>query len=192
MFIVGAAIGRPRNERNNVMLLKNGKELTIRKAQKEDARELLAYAKKVGAESDFLTFGAEGLPYTIEQEEKQIENWSNSTSAVMLVGVVDGKIVTTCVISAPARERLAHQSSIAVSVLKEYWGIGIGSHMMNALIDFAKNSDTIELIHLGVHADNTSAIALYKKCGFQEIGRYPKFFKLNGKYYDEILMNLYL
>ena len=175
-----------------IMLLKNGKTLTIRKPKKQDAQELLNYAKKIGAESDNLTFGAEGLPYTLEQEEKMIENWSNSTSTAMFVGIVDDKIVTSVFISSPAKERLAHQSSIAISVLKEYWGIGIGTHMMNMLIDFAKNSDTIELIHLGVHANNTNAIALYKKFGFQEIGRYPKFFKINGEYYDEILMNLYL
>jgi len=174
------------------MLLKNGKELTIRKAKKEDAQELLEYAKQVGGETENLTFGAEGLPYTIEQEEKVLDNWNKSTSSAMLVGIVDGRIVTSCAISSPARERLAHQSSIAVSVLKEYWGMGVGTHMMNELINFAKNSDKIELLHLGVRADNANAIALYKKCGFQEIGRYPKFFKINGEYYDEILMNLYL
>ena len=175
-----------------IMLLKNGKELTIRKAKKEDACELLDYAKKVGSESDYLTFGAEGLPYTIEQEEKMLEGWSNSTSSAMLVGIVEGRIVTCCFISSPTRERLGHQSGIAISVLKEFWGVGVGAHMMNALIDFAKNSEKIEIVHLGVRADNVNAIALYKKFGFQEIGRYPKFFKINGAYYDELLMNLYL
>jgi len=174
------------------MILKNGKHLTIRKAKKEDAQELLDYAKKIGGESDNLTFGAEGLPYTVEQEEKVLENWNKSTSSAMLVGIIDGKIVTCSAISSPAKERLAHQSSIAISVLKEFWGLGVGTHMMNALIDFAKNSNKIEILSLGVKADNAGAIALYKKCGFQEIGRYPKFFKINGVYYDEVLMNLYL
>jgi len=174
------------------MLLKNGKELTIRKAKKEDAQELLDYIKKVGGETDNLTMGAEGLPYTVEQEEKLLEDWSKSTSSVLLSGIVDGRIIASGSIMSPKMERLAHQSTLGITVLKEFWGMGVGTHMMNALIDFAKNSDNIELIHLGVRADNTNAIALYKKFGFQEIGRYPKFSKINGKYYDEILMNLYL
>jgi len=43
-----------------------------------------------------------------------------------------------------------------------------------------------------VKSDNKRAIALYKKMGFQEIGVYPKYTKINGIYFDDILMNLYL
>jgi len=37
------------------MLLKNGKELTIRKAKKEDAQEILDLMKKIGGESNYIT-----------------------------------------------------------------------------------------------------------------------------------------
>jgi len=174
------------------MLLKNGKELTIRKARKEDARELLQYCKKVGSESNNVTFGPEGLPYTVEQEEEILVSFYNSPSSAYLVGVLDGRIICAGNVSSPKRERLAHQCSLGISVLKEFWGIGVGTYLMNALIDFAKNTGTVEVIHLGVKADNIHAIALYKKLGFEQIGVYPKFFKINGVYYDEILMNLYL
>ena len=50
----------------------------------------------------------------------------------------------------------------------------------------------MQVIHLGVKADNENAIKLYKKLGFEKIGVYKNFFKINGIYYDEILMNLYL
>ena len=174
------------------MLLKNGKTLTIRKAKKEDAREILDYIKKVGGESNNLLMGAEGLPYTVAQEEAIIERINASASSVMFVGVVDGKIISVANLSSPNRERIAHQGDIAISVLKAFWGMGVGSCMMNALIDFAKNTGKIEVLHLGVKSDNAGGIALYKKCGFQQIGVYPKFFKLGDVYYDEILMNLYL
>jgi len=174
------------------MVIKNGKRLTIRKAKKEDAQEILNYTKKVGSESDNLLFGAEGLPYTVEQEEKILDNMYHSTSSTLLVGVIDGSIVCVGNVSSPPRERIAHQGNVALSVLKEFWGIGVGTRLMTELINFAKNSGKIEVLHLGVKADNASAIALYKKLGFEEIGRHPKFFKINGTYYDEILMNLYL
>lgn len=35
-------------------------------------------------------------------------------------------------------------------------------------------------------------IKLYEKLGFEKIGLYKNFFKIDGNYYDEILMNLYL
>ena len=40
----------------------------IDQARPEDAAQLLAYLKRVGSETDNLTFGAEGLPGTAEQE----------------------------------------------------------------------------------------------------------------------------
>lgn len=36
------------------------------------------------------------------------------------------------------------------------------------------------------------AIKLYEKLGFEKIGLYKNFFKIDGNYYDEILMNLHL
>ena len=43
-----------------------------------------------------------------------------------------------------------------------------------------------------VKEDNLSAINLYKKFNFKEIGRYPQMFYVNQKYYDALLMNLYI
>lgn len=40
--------------------------IEIRKALASDAEAILAYCKAVGAESDNLTFGAEGVSITIE------------------------------------------------------------------------------------------------------------------------------
>ncbi len=36
------------------------------------------------------------------------------------------------------------------------------------------------------------AIKLYKKHGFVEVGIHKNFFNVNGNYYDEILMDLYI
>ena len=44
-----------------VFRLKNGQLLEIRKAVPEDAAQLLAYLPLIGAESDNLLFGKEGL-----------------------------------------------------------------------------------------------------------------------------------
>ena len=83
-------------------------------------------------------------------------------------------------------------SGILEFIKKEYWNIGVGTELMKTLIDFAKTNGKTEIMHLGVKADNISAIKLYNKFGFEEIGIYKKFFKIDGIYYDEVLMNLYL
>ena len=60
------------------------------------------------------------------------------------------------------------------------------------MISFAKRNGQTEILHLGVKNDNINAINLYKKMGFHEVGRHKNFFKIEGNYYDEILMDLYL
>lgn len=63
--------------------------------------------------------------------------------------------------------------------------------MISEMISFARETG-FEIISLGVKEDNTAASALYKKMGFVVYGRYKRFFKINGAYYDEILMSLEL
>ena len=177
--------------RDNKMILKNGQELHIRKAEKKDATELIEFLNTVSGESDNLLFGAGEFSLTVWQEEQFIQNMNSSLNSALFVGLTDGRIVCVGSVSTPGNRRISHQTEIAVSVLKEFWGIGVGKCLMNEIINFAR-TNKLEILHLGVKEDNIRAIELYNKLGFTKIGVYPKFFKINGQYYDQILMNLYL
>ena len=72
---------------------------------------------------------------------------------------------------------------------KERWGQGIGSALLQKIIDYAKEH-TIELINLEVRSDNIRAIHVYEKYGFRKIGTSPAYFKIDGEYYDFDLMVL--
>ena len=174
------------------MKLKNDCELRIRKAEKNDSQHLIEYLRIVREESDNLLATPDDPLPTLEKEEKFIEHFNNAKSSVLLVGFIDNEVVGIGSVSENTKERILHQGGIAMSVLQKYWGVGVGTALMNALVDFARSTGTLEILHLGVKADNLRGVSLYKKVGFEEIGRYPKFFKINGVYYDEILMNLYL
>ena len=50
----------------------------------------------------------------------------------------------------------------------------------------------IEIIELEVITTNENAIKLYEKFGFETIGIYENYFKIDDEYYDAQLMNLYL
>ena len=54
--------------------LKNGLELTLRKAEPEDAAAILSYLNRIGGESDNLTFGENGLNLPPEQEAAFIQS----------------------------------------------------------------------------------------------------------------------
>ena len=89
------------------------------------------------------------------------------------------------------RERARHRASLSVTVRKKYWHRGIGTQMVSRLIEHARQGG-ISVIELEVRSDNVSAISLCQKMGFERIGVYPKFFRINGRDYDADLMNLYL
>lgn len=176
----------------NKVELKNGKQLILRAAIAEDAKNIIGYLNIVGGESDNLLFGAGEFRLTVEQEMEYIENINKDDNSLMLLGIIDNKIVSVAQINTSNRKRIAHNSELSISVKKEYWGNGIGSAVMAKLIKFAKDNGTIKNISLGVRSANYNAIKLYEKYGFEKIGIHKNLFNIDGNYYDEILMDLYI
>ena len=166
--------------------------ITYREAEPSDAGKFLEYCKIVGSESDNLTFGAEGLSLSISQEADFIRKFAGNPGSVMIVAFDEGELIGTGAVSVVSgKPRFAHRSEIAISVRKDYWGKGIGTGIMNILMDFAKKSGA-EVLELEVRSDNEAAISLYKKFGFEKIGTNEKFFKINGEFFAADYMNLYL
>lgn len=62
-----------------------------------------------------------------------------------------------------------------IAVAKEVQGQGIGTKLLKELLEVAKKHG-IETINLEVRVSNESAISLYKKHGFEIIGRRKNFY----------------
>lgn len=163
---------------------------SIEKARPEDAAALIDYLRVVGGESDNLTFGAEGLPATVEEETAFLEKSAADTRSVILLAKEDGEIIGDGHIEAFSR-RLSHRAGLGITVRKAAWGRGVGTAIMERLIAHAWEQG-IEIIELQVRSDNARAIRLYEKFGFVKIGHYPGFLKVDRVYADCDLMNLYL
>ncbi|MCD3351729.1 GNAT family N-acetyltransferase [Clostridium botulinum] len=169
---------------------KNSSKIMIRKAVKEDSKVLIEYINKVGGESDFLTFGLGEYTRTVEEEESFIEDTLKKDNAYFIVAEDNEKIVGNLNFAGGLRERNAHVGEFGVSVLKEYWGQGIGEKLINSLIKWSKESNIIRKINLKVREDNYGAIKLYKKLGFIKEGILTREFRVNGEFFDAILMGL--
>lgn len=59
---------------------------------------------------------------------------------------------------------------------------------MQTLLDFAKTTAKSEIVELEVRSDNVNAIKLYEKFGFEKIGVFKGFFKIDGKLIDFDIM----
>lgn len=150
--------------------------ITIERARAEDAAEILMYLKRVGGETDNLTFGAEGLPFSVEEEAEYIAGMEQSRDSVMLVAKVNGKIVGDASLHRQPR-RMQHRGDLGIAVVREYWNQGIGGRLLSGIIAFAKEN-AFAVLDLQVRSDNLAAIHLYEKYGFTKIGTHPAFFKI--------------
>lgn len=167
-------------------------DIVIRKATKDDVENVILFCKQVGSETDNLSYGNEGIGSNVERISKYLNDVYWSDKAVFFVAIIDKKIVGYAEYSSLFRKRLSHRGDMGIAVLKDYQGQGIGSNLMEELIKYVKNEIKAEIISLEVRTDNPTAIRLYKKYGFEKIGFYRGFMKINDSYVDCDLMNLYL
>ena len=164
--------------------------LTMRKAVEADAEAILSCLNRIGGESDNLMFGADGFAHLTPDQEREYILSMTGTS-VLLLGFIGDELAAIASLEGKARERAAHRASLAITVRQKYWHRGIGTQMMNKLIEHARASG-VAVIETHVRADNISALALYEKLGFEHIGTYRRFFRIGGQDYDAELLNLYL
>ncbi|MCR5032723.1 MAG: GNAT family N-acetyltransferase, partial [Lachnospiraceae bacterium] len=169
--------------------LKDGRTCTLRPTRPEDAAAMIEYMKVTAGETEFILRYPDEIHYTEEGEREILERFVKDPEQVMMVGIVDGKIAGNCALSGMGDKRkLRHRSSLAITLYKEYWNLGIGRAMIGYLSELAEQMG-FEQIDLEVVADNTRAQALYEKCGFVASGRRTRALKFDdGTYHDEILM----
>ena len=167
-------------------------ELIIEKAKAADAGEVLEFTRICGAETDNLTFGAEGIPVSPEDEAAFLRSMEDSNTGIFLVSRDGADIIGTASYSAYTRKRMAHRGELGVTVRKAYWNMGVGSALLRELLDFAKNTAGSEIVSLAVRCDNASAIRLYEKFGFRRIGVFRGYLKVNGALVDCAVMELFL
>jgi RimJ/RimL family protein N-acetyltransferase len=172
--------------------LEDGSILHIRQAAVDDARALLDYVHAISGESDFLTFGPGEFELTVPREEAFIRSCLASYNQIYLVGLVEDEMVAALIFSGGRRRRVRHSGELSMSVRKAFWGLGIGSRMLDALITWARDTRIVKKINLRVRADHHRAIRLYERKGFVREGTLRKGICLDDTFYDQHWMGLEL
>jgi len=170
--------------------LRDGRKYIIRDASVKDAEQMIAYLDKIATESDNLTFGPGEIDIKLEDEIKIIESAFSSTKELFIVAEVDGLIIANLTFRAGKRPRLEHTGEFGISVLKEFWGNGIGKALLHSLIEWAQASPVVRKVNLRVREDNEKAIALYEKMGFQREGLILRDMLIGEEFTNSVCMGL--
>ena len=175
-------------------ILKNETELTLKSPELSDAKMLLDHIIKATGQTDFLVSTPNDYDDDISKEEAFISSFNDSDN-YLICAYVNGKIIGVCSLKFLKHKKDKHRAKVGIAIIKEYWGLGIGSIMFDEMIEISRNTPFIEQIELdgGVISQNERAISLYKKKGFVKTGNIPHQLKLNdGTYLDGELMTLFL
>jgi len=142
---------------------------------------------KVLSETIYLTKEKEEFNLTLEQEKAYIESVVKNPRSCLFVVEEDKKIIGSLGFTGSNLKRKRHTGSFGVSILKEYWGRGIASRLLEKLFSWA-NENEITKINLKVVDTNKRAIKLYEKYGFVVEGKEDRAVKINSEYYSYVLM----
>jgi RimJ/RimL family protein N-acetyltransferase len=166
----------------------DGRPVRIRPAVEEDAAPLLAYLAEVGAESPFLSFGAEGPGIQEPEERTFLARARQSDNELALLAEWNGRIVGGLTFSGGSRARLRHVGEFGISIARVCQGIGLGRRLLELFLGWAERGGVVRKINLRVRADNARAIALYESLGFAVEGRTTRDTMIDGVFHDALVM----
>lgn len=96
-------------------------------------------------------------------------------------------VVGWCDIFPMSNPRMSHRGSLGMGLLAEYRGRGLGSLLLKATLQHAQKFG-LEKVELDVYTSNLTALALYKKFGFEQEGLIKNYRKVDDRYFDCIMM----
>ncbi len=165
---------------------KDGRKVVLRTPKWEDLNDFLELINSLVEE------GAEILRTEKVSREEEIDFLSRVLSRLekdemfYLVAEIDGKVVAVSEISKRG-DYEKHVGVIGIAIKEGFRDAGIGTEMMNTLIEQARNM-SLTVLTLSAFATNKRAIHVYEKVGFAQTGTIPKKRFRDGKYIDEVIM----
>jgi putative acetyltransferase len=131
-----------------------------------------------------VVWGTLQLPFrSAEVRRQQLVQPQEGT--FILVACVEGEVVGHLSLRASSHSpRRRHAGSIGMGVHDEWQGKGVGTALMEALIELADRWLNLTRLELTVWTDNEPAIRLYRKFGFETEGTLRGYAFRDGRFVD--------
>jgi L-amino acid N-acyltransferase YncA len=163
-------------------------EVSIRKANPQDAEAISKIWTIICSEREFT---AVSKPFTPQQEQEYIASLSDREG--IFLAEIESKIVGFQSLDkwAGYSASFDHVGTIGTFILPQWRRKTIGIKLAEYTFNFARNNN-YEKIVIYVRATNSGAIMFYKELGFVQKGVLFRQVKMDGKYEDEIFMEMFL
>lgn len=173
--------------------LKDGRVAILQSPCAEDAAGLIDFIKTSCGETEFLLRYAEEWDFiTVEKEEAWAKRLMESPNDMAISAYIDGRVVGNAEINFRTSLKNRHRAVISIAILRDYWGLGIGSAMFEGLLAAAEARGTM-LVELEFMEGNERGRRLYEKFGFRIVAEKPNAYRLrDGSMRKEYYMQKYL
>jgi ribosomal protein S18 acetylase RimI-like enzyme len=178
----------------NVLELKNGEKILFRHIKKSDVEGVWNNFNEVLEEGIYLP-----VLYPVRSQLEKESWYLNIKKEKELCIVAENlnlkppyNILGHCEISNSEWDAATHVGILGIIVMNKYRDLGIGTKLIDVAIKEAKELNNKEKVILSCFSTNERAIHLYKKLGFNIVGIRKNQYYLNSKYYDEVLMELWI
>jgi len=166
-----------------------GNKIVVRYLAKDDAQMMRDYINTLSKEQTFIRFQGEKVSLGDEAKylNDQLKRITEKQTVALLV-FCNNKLIGISSIDMKDKTE-SHEGVFGISIINEYRGEGIGTILMNQVLEEAKRHiPQLRIVTLGIFDGNLIAKSMYEKFGFKEYGRLPKGVLHKGKYVDHIYM----
>ncbi len=169
--------------------LSDAPAITLRSLEAKDAACTVAYMKTMYASSPFLAREADEWNLSIADEAAWLQKAEADPKRIILGALHHDQLVGLCDFSPVASmSRMVHRAQCGLSVAPDFQHKGIGTVLMQALLELAAQAG-YEQMELEVVSTNAKAVSLYKKLKFTKCGTMQRGMKYkDGSYVDLDLM----
>lgn len=127
-------------------------------------------------------------PATFPKRKKWFKDHQDGRYPIY-VAEVDGKVAGWMAVSAyrDGREGFIHTCEVSYYIDEAYRGCGIATRLMEHVIETSRASGIKNLMAV-IFADNQGSLALVRKFGFEQWGRFPNIVEIDGETKDCLQM----
>ncbi|MBV8680879.1 MAG: GNAT family N-acetyltransferase [Aquitalea sp.] len=155
----------------------------IRKPELADAAALAALMAAPSCYGNTLQ-----LPYPSLSLWQQRLSAAEPLKHALLLETGAGQVIAHGSLWRESVPRLAHGARLGMAVHQDWQGKGVGSALLQALLELADNWLGLHRVELTVFTDNAAALALYRKFGFEQEARLRAYALRDGRYEDVLKM----
>ncbi len=174
------------------LTLRDGARVHLRSPTEDDAPRLLAYIDAVRHETTGILFAPEDELPSLKWERQWIRGNREKAGIQIMAEDEAGDMIALCSAGCDARHRIRHRADIGISVRAAWCDRGLGTLLMKELVAWGRAEPGVEVLSLGVYADNPRALRVYEKVGFTHDGERRWHVKRDGQFVNEVVMSCWV